>query len=150
VPALAPGAVADVSLAFVAPSVAGHYQATYRLVNSGGGYAANSFWVDIVVRGPAAPPPATYHYAVYHTCANGHCGLNGRAGPGYSGYAVTRVLLDGAAVDIVCQTRGESVSGIDGSSSNVWDKTAQGDFFADFYINTPGMTGSFSPPIPQC
>ncbi len=100
----------------------------------------------------ASPPaaPASYPYAVYHTCANGACGLNIRSGPGYSSYPVTRVLLDGDAVDIVCQTTGQSVSGKDGSSSNVWDKTVQGDYAADFYIDTPGMTGSFSPPIPRC
>ena len=97
---------------------------------------------------PAAP--ASYPYAVYHTCANGACGLNLRSGPGYSSYPVTRVLLDGDAVNIVCQTTGQSVSGKDGSSSNVWDKTVQGDYAADFYIDTPGMTGSFSPPIPRC
>ena len=101
--------------------------------------------------GPSSgPPPVTYRHHVYHTCANGHCGLNIRTGPGYTHYSVTRVLSDGDAVDIVCQTRGESVSGIDGSSSNVWDRLAQGDYAADFYIDTPGMTGSFSPPIPQC
>ena len=99
---------------------------------------------------PTSSPPKTYVYSVYHTCANGACGLRFHSGPGYSNYPVTRVLIDGNAVGIVCQTRGQSVSGIDGSSSNVWDKTAQGDYAADFYINTPGMTGSFSPPIPQC
>ena len=87
---------------------------------------------------------------MYHTCANGACGLNFHSGPGYSNYPVTRTLVDGDAVDIVCQTTGESVSGKDGSSSDVWDKTVQGDYAADFYINTPGMTGSFSPPIPRC
>ena len=95
-------------------------------------------------------PPKIYVYSVYHTCANGACGLKFHSGPGYSNYPVTRVLVDGNAVDIVCQTRGQSVSGIDGSSSNVWDKTAQGDYAADFYIDTPGITGSFSPPIPEC
>jgi hypothetical protein len=99
---------------------------------------------------PPPPPPPTYRYFVYHTCANGACGLRLHSGPGYSSFPTTRILVDGDAVDIVCQTRGESVSGADGSSSNVWDKTAQGDYAADFYINTPGMTGSFSPPIPQC
>jgi hypothetical protein len=109
------------------------------------------------VPAPAATPPQpsgtsarTYRYAIYHTCANGHCGLNARSGPGYTSYSVTRTLVDGNAVDIVCQTRGEAVSGADGSSSTVWDRLVQGDYVADFYVNTPGMTGSFSPPIPQC
>lgn len=98
----------------------------------------------------ASASPQFYVYYIYHTCANGACGLNLRSGPGYSSYPVTRVLVDGDAVDIVCQTQGQSVSGIDGSSSDVWDKTVQGDYAADFYVDTPGMTGSFSPPIPQC
>jgi hypothetical protein len=106
--------------------------------------------VTAVPAAATSPPLKTYVYSVYHTCANGACGLRFHSGPGYSNYPVTRVLVDGNAVDIVCQTRGQSVSGIDGSSSNVWDKTVQGDYAADFYINTPGMTGSFSPPIPQC
>jgi hypothetical protein len=96
------------------------------------------------------PPPTSYRYYVYHTCANGHCGLNVRTGPGYSAYAVVRILADGNPVDITCQTRGEPVSGADGSSSNVWDRLVDGNYAADFYVNTPGMTGSFSPPIPQC
>ena len=102
---------------------------------------------------PAPAPssaPNYYVYYVYHTCANGACGLNLRSGPGYSNYSITRTLVDGDAVDIVCQTTGQSVSGKDGSSSDVWDKTVQGDYAADFYINTPGTTGSFSPPIPRC
>lgn len=108
---------------------------------------------------PPVPPPSTastpasptfYVYSVYHTCANGACGLNLRSGPGYSSYPVTRVLVDGDTVDIVCQSTGQSVSGVDGSSSDVWDKTVQGDYAADFYIDTPGTTGSFSPPIPRC
>jgi hypothetical protein len=96
------------------------------------------------------PPPMTYRYYVYHTCANGACGLRVHTGPGYTNYATTRVLIDGDPVDIVCQTRGQPVSGLDGSSSTVWDKLIQGDYAADFYIDTPGMNGAFSPPIPQC
>lgn len=96
------------------------------------------------------PPPTFYQYSVYHTCANGHCGLNVRSGPGYTNYGVTRGLSDGNIVNVTCQTRGESVSGIDGSSTNVWDRLVEGDYVSDFYVSTPGATGSFSPPIPQC
>lgn len=101
---------------------------------------------------PSAPPPApsTYRYYVYHTCANGACGLNARTGPGYTNYKKTRVLYDGNPVDIVCQTTGEAVTGIDGSSSVVWDRLVQGDYVSDFYVNTPGTNGAFSPPIPRC
>jgi len=117
---------------------------------SGSGSGTGSTPAAAAASSPAAAAPKTYPYAVYHTCANGACGLKLHSGPGYTSYSVTRTLVDGDAVNIVCQTRGESVSGTDGSSSDVWDKTAQGDYAADFYIDTPGTTGSFSPPIPQC
>ena len=97
-----------------------------------------------------SPTPKAYRYYVYHTCANGACGLHARTGPGFTGYNITRVLYDGNPVDIVCQTTGEAVSGIDGSSSVVWDKLVQGDYVADFYVDTPGTNGAFSPPIPRC
>ena len=121
-----------------------------------GGVAAADYFLSLPPLSSSPPPvspptpPTTYQYHVYHTCANGHCGLNIRTGPGYTNYQVTRVLNDGDSVDIVCQTRGEAVSGADGSSSDIWDRLSQGDYAADFYIDTPGMTGSFSPPIPQC
>jgi len=145
-------------------SECGHFAYASNGYASTGGAAAGNYFLSLprLSAPPTATPssgptnsnsasqPKTYRYYVYHTCANGHCGLNIRTGPGYTNYSVTRVLEDGDPVDIVCQTRGESVSGIDGSSSNVWDRLAQGDYAADFYIDTPGMTGSFSPPIPQC
>jgi len=98
---------------------------------------------------PLRAPPNTFPYRVYHTCANGHCGLPVRTGPG-NAFPVSRQLPDGTEVDIVCQTRGDAVTGIDGSSSNVWDELADGTFVADFFVNTPGTQGSFSPPIPVC
>jgi hypothetical protein len=113
--------------------------------------------VSLTVTGVAAASPTpgsggqqVYWHHVYHTCANGKCGLRLHTGPGYSGYPVTRVLVDGDAVSIICQAHGEPVSGIDGSSSDVWDRLVEGDWAADFYIDTPGTTGSFSPPIPVC
>ena len=118
--------------------------------NAGTGSASPTGGAPAPAPSSSSASPQFYVYYVYHTCANGACGLNLRSGPGYSNYPVTRVLVDGDSVDIVCQTRGQSVSGIDGSSSDVWNKTVQGDYAADFYIDTPGMTGSFSPPIPQC
>lgn len=100
---------------------------------------------------PTVPQaPAYYTYYVYNTCANGHCGLTIRTGPGYSNYGSMGVLVDGNAVNIVCQTSGEAVSGVDGSSSTVWDRLTNGGYVGDFYVNTPGMNGAFSPPIPRC
>ena len=129
--------------------------AHFQYANSGtaafaGALAGNTI-ATLPHLGLSSPPgPKTYRYYVYHTCANGACGLRARTGPGYTSYGITRTLMDGDSVDVVCQTTGESVAGRDGSSSNVWDRLIQGDYVADFYIDTPGMTGSFSPPIPRC
>jgi hypothetical protein len=132
------------------PSDAG---TSWQIVGRGASGVTVSFTVTAAPGG--APPssssgPQVYWYNVYHTCANGKCGLRLHSGPGFSSYPVTRVLVDGDAVGIVCQARGEPVSGIDGSSSDVWDRLVEGDWAADFYVDTPGTTGSFSPPIPAC
>jgi hypothetical protein len=119
--------------------------------------SASGATVSFTVTGAPAATRSTpsggqqvYWHHIYHTCANGKCGLRMHSGPGYSSYAVSRVLVDGDAIGIVCQAHGEPVSGIDGSSSDVWDRTINGDWAADFYVDTPGTTGSFSPPIPVC
>lgn len=91
-----------------------------------------------------------YVYRVYHTCANGGCGLHVRTGPGYSRYASVGLLHDGDLVNIVCQGVGEPVSGLNGTSSDVWDELTNGRWLADYYVDTPGMEGAFSPPIPRC
>ena len=118
------------------------------------GRSADGATVSFTVTGALVATPSSgqqvYWHHVYHTCANGKCGLRLHTGPGYSSYPVTRVLVDGDAVGIVCQARGEPVSGIDGSSSDIWDRLIDGDWAADFYVDTPGTTGSFSPPIPVC
>jgi hypothetical protein len=44
----------------------------------------------------------------------------------------------------------DRVYGSDGSSSEVWDKLSEGGFASDFYIDTLGTNGAFSPPIPRC
>jgi hypothetical protein len=132
------------------PSDAG---TTWQVIGTG----MNGETVSFTVTGAPAPAPANspsgpqvYWHHIYHTCANGKCGLRLHSGPGYSNFPVTRVLADGDAVGIVCQAHAELVSGIDGSSSDVWDHLIDGDWAADFYVDTPGMTGSFSPPIPVC
>lgn len=91
-----------------------------------------------------------YVYRVYHTCANGGCGLHERTGPGYSKYRSVGLLNDGDKVKIVCQAAGEPVSGLNGTSSDVWDKLANGHWVADYYVDTPGMEGAFTEPIPRC
>jgi LasA protease len=94
--------------------------------------------------------PTIYVHHVYGTCADGACGLKERAGPGYSAYAQTGSLTEGAEVDIVCQTHGELVTPNHGTASTVWDKLANGAYVTDVYVDTPGVGGAFSPPIPQC
>jgi LasA protease len=106
---------------------------------------------------PVSSPPATttpapagtFLHHVYHTCANGACGLKERTSPSLTA-SVTVTLVDGDQVNIVCQTRGDDVSGRDGSASNVWDRLDSGAYVADYYVDTPGTNGGFSPPIPQC
>jgi hypothetical protein len=104
---------------------------------------------------PAQPPhtteaPAgTFPHHIYHTCANGACGLRIHSSASLSA-PVIRVRNDGEEVFIVCQTAGDRVYGSDGSSSEVWDKLSEGGYASDFYIDTSGTNGAFSPPIPRC
>jgi LasA protease len=65
------------------------------------------------------------------------------SGPGTS-YSVVGSLPNGAAVNIVCQTRGTPVNG-----SSIWDEIAAGQYIADWYVSTPEV-GQFTPGIPQC
>jgi surface antigen len=99
---------------------------------------------------PPAPPPAIYVHHVYGTCADGACGVNERSGPGYSEYAIVGNIGEGGDVDIVCQTHGELVTPNHGTASTVWDRLTNGAYVTDVYVDTPGVGGNFSPPIPQC
>ncbi|MEU7054947.1 SH3 domain-containing protein [Streptomyces sp. NPDC046197] len=60
--------------------------------------------------------------------------LNVRSGPG-TGYAVVRVLPEGASVPIYCQTPGTTVTGPYGTS-NIWDNIGGGQYVADSYVHT--------------
>ncbi|WP_432058612.1 SH3 domain-containing protein [Streptomyces sp. bgisy022] len=70
--------------------------------------------------------------------------LNVRSGPG-TGYAVVRVLAEGARVRITCQTTGTRVTGPYGTSS-VWDCIGSGQYVSDAYI----YTGSDGYVAPRC
>jgi hypothetical protein len=111
-----------------------------------GGTAPVAGGVPIVV----SPPPAGaqgYPHKVYGTCLAGACGLHFRSGP-HLGNGVTRTLLDGTAIQVICQVMGDSVS--DGHyTSAVWDRTMDGDWASDLFVDTSTI-GAFSPPIPQC
>ncbi|KAH6622695.1 CHAP domain-containing protein [Chaetomium tenue] len=56
--------------------------------------------------------------------------VNCRSGPGTS-YAVKKSYSKGADVKISCQTSGTSVNG-----NNIWDKTQDGCYVADYYVKT--------------
>jgi len=56
--------------------------------------------------------------------------VNCRSGPGTS-YAVKKTYKKGQDVKITCQTSGTSVSG-----NNIWDKTSDGCYVADYYVKT--------------
>jgi hypothetical protein len=100
---------------------------------------------------PPSPSPSFYVYRVYGTCADGHCGLTVRSGPGYSSYASLGAMNEGAEVDVVCQTAGEDVgpSPATGASSTIWDEITSGGWVSDLYLTTPNV-GTWSPPIPRC
>ncbi|KAI9372217.1 hypothetical protein BJX61DRAFT_542916 [Aspergillus egyptiacus] len=56
--------------------------------------------------------------------------LNCRDGPG-TGYAVVTQYTEGDTVEIVCQSSGTAVNGYD-----VWDKTQDGCYVSDYYVET--------------
>ncbi len=60
--------------------------------------------------------------------------VNCRSGPGTS-YAVKKSYAKGADVKVTCQTTGTSVEG-----NNIWDKTSDGCYVADYYVKT-GSSG---------
>lgn len=96
------------------------------------------------------PPPNTFRFEVFRTCLNGRCGLKRRQGPGTSFPTVGIPLPDGTPVDISCQTRGSRVQGIDATSTDVWDRLADGNYVSDYFVRTPGKNDQFTEPIPQC
>ncbi|MDK1341731.1 SH3 domain-containing protein [Streptomyces sp. 378] len=68
--------------------------------------------------------------------------LNVRSGPG-TGYAVVRVLPEGARVTIFCQRPGTTVAGPYGTS-NIWDNIDGGEYVSDAYVQT-GSDGYVRP-----
>jgi hypothetical protein len=88
------------------------------------------------------PAPATFNFTITGTCRAG-CGLWLFSGPDYH-----MSSSDGTVLQIVCQARGATLSEA-GYTSAIWDKTLQGDWASDLYLNTP-VYGDFSPGIPRC
>jgi len=52
----------------------------------------------------------------------------------------------GTIVVIVCQTTGDLVNGV----TSVWDFLTTSGYVTDFFMDTSGINGAFSPPIPRC
>ncbi|MFN8167639.1 MAG: hypothetical protein U0S36_02520 [Candidatus Nanopelagicales bacterium] len=97
--------------------------------------------------GGTAPPPAPPGSSTgWHVVGAGG-GLGFHTQPNSSS-PTTRVLPNGAAVAIVCQIAGASVT-FAGRPSIVWNKTAQGDYATDVYFDTP-VAWNFSPQFPRC
>lgn len=71
----------------------------------------------------------------YYSVAPGYR-LNVRSGPG-TGYALVRVLPEGASIPIYCQRPGEAIAGPYGTS-NIWDNINNGEYVSDAYV----LTGS--------
>ncbi|CAJ0916233.1 9141_t:CDS:2 [Entrophospora sp. SA101] len=68
--------------------------------------------------------------------------LTVRTAPSLSAKKVRTVPI-GSHVDIVCQTTGDTVQGI-----NIWDKLIDGNFVSDVFVKTG--TSGFSPDLPRC
>ena|GEM_PF-2517115 len=99
---------------------------------------------------PGPEPPNSHRYYVFRTCANGTCGLKQRSGPATTFAQVGVPLLDGTAVDVVCQTKGQRVVGADATSTDVWDRLFDGSFVSDYFVDTPGKRDQFTVPLPDC
>jgi uncharacterized protein YraI len=66
-----------------------------------------------------------------------------RSGPTTTARA-TGTLDPGAAVAVVCQTRGQRIG-----TSVVWDRLSSGGWVTDYYVSTPSSTG-YSAGLPRC
>jgi hypothetical protein len=85
-------------------------------------------------------PVATVGYAYQITSS---ATLNGRSGPKTS-TPVVQTYAPGATVGVVCQTPGSKIG-----TTSVWNKLADGNYVADYYVGTPSKTG-YSAPLPRC
>ncbi len=95
-------------------------------------------------------PAGSFRFYVFRTCANGDCELLGRQAPSSSAPPSGLALEQGDPVDITCQTSGDRVTGFDATSTDVWDKLADGSFVSDYYVDTPGKNDQYSVPIQRC
>lgn len=83
------------------------------------------------------------HAVGYKVTGTGGVGLNARSAPN-TGSSIIRKIPEGGAIDISCQTTGETIRG-----SAIWDKLSDGSYISDFYTTTP-VYAAYSPGIPVC
>jgi hypothetical protein len=88
----------------------------------------------------SSTPPVTYPYKIVTgSCHAPACGLARFRGPGTTAFSVAGTLVNRERVAIVCQTTGETLHGLNGRTSAIWDRLADGTFVPDFYVNTTGI-----------
>ena len=90
-------------------------------------------------------PQALVTLPVYGTCADGHCGLKQRRGPGPSFAEAARRLSDGSNVIVVCKLKGARVPR---HRSRLWLRTVDDTFVSDAFVDRP--RGARPPYIPTC
>jgi uncharacterized protein YraI len=96
-----------------------------------------------------APHASAARRRTYHVYAIS-TRLNVRTGPGLR-FHVVGSLANGTPIDIACQTHGDWVGrGIPGTPSNTWDKLTSGGYITDYYTDTPGEGGAFTPGLGVC
>jgi lysozyme-like protein len=76
------------------------------------------------------------------TVIGGGAPLTVRSGPG-TGYAAVGSVADGGTVTILCQTRGQSITGPYGATA-LWDRIGSGRYVTDAYVFT-GSNGQVAP-----
>lgn len=83
----------------------------------------------------------------YHVVSSS--GLYERSAPSASSTKLG-TLSNGTTVYIACQAQGISyATGGSPASDAIWDQLTNGDFVADYWVNTPGRA-TFSSEIPRC
>ena len=91
--------------------------------------------------------PCNFTPGTYQVSGTGSNGLYQHTGPGtsYPKITVPYTLAEHTVVQIACQTITSSIV----NGSGVWDLLTDGDWVADYYLNTPA-SGNYSPGLAQC
>lgn len=93
---------------------------------------------------PPPPPPAANTYPIAWT----GIGVYPRSAPYMGSTKIGNALPDGTAVNIACETYGETVTDTVGYTNNIWERLVDGTYVANVFVNT-GVNG-LTPGIPIC